>query len=413
MLNILVIDDDSVKIGNVCNIIYEFSEIPKDNIDCVLEMRQAILKMQEEQYDLIILDIKLPRRIGNITTETGGIELLEAIQNTDRIKKPTCIIGLTAHNDLAKEHEKYFTDNVWSLLVYDSAEFLWKNQIRTKIKYLLYWKKQIINNIKNEREYNYDYAIITAVEPEYKAVLDLDFEWRLLNIENDCTPYMQGVFRTEDKEYKIVVAKQIQMGMSAATLLSAKLIYNFKPRYLCMLGIAAGRKDRVKLGDVLVAAESWDYGSGKIKESDDDSNDYLFEPEPHQISIDSKLKEIFNMDYSALLSDIRAQWNKNQGRHMDRDISVFLGPIASGAAVIQDEDMVKKYIDPQNRKLIGIDMETYGVYYAATNCSFPRPLFFSIKAVCDFADKSKKDDFQAYAAFISARFFKNIVNSLG
>lgn len=48
-------------------------------------------------------------------------------------------------------------------------------------------------------------------------------------------------------------------------------------------------------------------------------------------------------------------------------------------------------------------METYAVYYAAQN-AINSPKFLSIKAVSDYANKDKNDDYQKYAAFISIQF---------
>lgn len=48
-------------------------------------------------------------------------------------------------------------------------------------------------------------------------------------------------------------------------------------------------------------------------------------------------------------------------------------------------------------------METYAVYYAAQN-AMNSPKFVSIKAVSDYANQHKNDDYQKYAAFISIQF---------
>jgi len=62
-------------------------------------------------------------------------------------------------------------------------------------------------------------------------------------------------------------------------------------------------------------------------------------------------------------------------------------------------DEIKK----QHRNLLGVEMELYGMYVAARDCSPPNPIAFGIKSVCDFADSKKTDDFQAYSAYVSTR----------
>jgi nucleoside phosphorylase len=77
--------------------------------------------------------------------------------------------------------------------------------------------------------------------------------------------------------------------------------------------------------------------------------------------------------------------------------------VASGAAVLQNKETVKQIVS-HNRKVIGVEMETYGVFMAARLCSDPKPVAMSMKSVCDFADKDKGDDYQRYAAYTSTRF---------
>ena len=65
--------------------------------------------------------------------------------------------------------------------------------------------------------------------------------------------------------------------------------------------------------------------------------------------------------------------------------------------MVQDFTVIDE-IKKHSRKLIGLDMETYAVFFAGENCSKPRPSVFAVKSVSDFADESKRDDFQEYAS---------------
>jgi nucleoside phosphorylase len=66
-------------------------------------------------------------------------------------------------------------------------------------------------------------------------------------------------------------------------------------------------------------------------------------------------------------------------------------------------------VKAQQRQLVGIDMELYGVYCAATQAGDPVPTFFGVKSVCDFADEEKADMDQAYAAYTSAKALEKFV----
>jgi len=68
-------------------------------------------------------------------------------------------------------------------------------------------------------------------------------------------------------------------------------------------------------------------------------------------------------------------------------------------------------VDTQQRKLLGVEMEVYGVYAAAAYSNRPKPAVFAMKAVCDFGDEKKDDAHQAYAAYTSANALKGFVEA--
>ena len=394
MINILLVDDDSNKIKSIAALL----KSPDIKLDISLDLNEARRQLSSFKFDLLLLDIQLPQGIGDEITPDGGVSLLEELNTTDRLEKPLHIIGITSSAETKNRYIEIFNDSVWFVLEVSNRYEAWKLQLQDKVNYLIDCKKQITHKSIN---YDFDVAIITAVPIEYHSVINLlPVKWIDLHIPGDSTEYKSGILAAQNRNLKVVVAMQHQMGMQAAAVLSMKLIYNFRPQYITMVGIAAGNKDEgINLGDILIASESWDYGSGKIRQGEQDSP--LFKPEPHQLPLDIDLKEKLKKDFRHALYDIREKW---VARKPDWLLKVHVGPVASGSAVIQHNSIVKDYIDSQNRKLIGIEMETYGVFFAAVNCSKPRPIALSMKSVCDFADSIKNDDFQEYAAYTSVAF---------
>jgi nucleoside phosphorylase len=190
------------------------------------------------------------------------------------------------------------------------------------------------------------------------------------------------------------------MGMPPASVLSMKLISHFKPKYIAMCGIAAGIKGKGNFGDILITEHSWDYNSGKLI-STRDKTDH-FECDPKVLTLSSHLKDKFATLKSdkKFLNEIEDKWPGNKPASR---LDVHIGPVVSGSGVIQSSDFID-LLKAQNRKVIGLEMETYGVFFAANNCNEPKPHAFSIKSICDFADETKNDDYQAYAAFTSANY---------
>jgi len=413
MLNILIIDDNILKINDIREELKELEDSKCVAIDYEMEIKKACKALEERQFDLLILDIQLPSLENKAgISKDGGIGLLKIIDGVDRIKKPSFIIGLTAYDENYEKNIIEFQKYLWVLLKYDKSEDLWRRQIAKKVNYLLRAKEDLFRqSSKIAMEYQYDCAIITAVETELESVLNFGLEWDSLEIDGDSTMYYKTIYNKAGIDRTIILAKQHQMGMVAASTLTSKMIKNFRPRLICMLGISAGREGEVELGDIIVASESWDYGSGKIK-SDASGTEYVLEPEPHQIAIEPALKEYLMGNFDDSLYKIRKKWNESNGIRQDKDIKIHIGPLASGAAVIQNENIVTKFIVPQNRKVLGVDMETYAVYFSASNVNKPKPSYISIKAVCDYANQYKNNKFQEYSAFVSSNFFMDVIDEL-
>lgn len=412
MFRVYIVDDDITKIENIIEGLkaYFASEL---EIEYELELKKACRTLENKRFDLLILDIQLPS-LGSKekTTKEGGVQLLKLLSEVDSIKKPTTIIGLTAHDENYEEIQKQFENRLWHLIKYDSKSEAWKKQIIEKVDYLIKAKNELCSEIvERGAGPQVDCAVITAVPVEAESVLKCGFEWSEYLIDGDPATYYLAEFEKNYQKLNIVLAQQNQMGMPAASALTTKLINIFSPKIICMVGITGGRKGEVELGDLIIASESWDYGSGKIL-SKGDGKGIAFSPEPHQIGIISAIKDFMMGNFDDLLYEIRKSWNLTNGNKINKDIAIHIGALATGASVVQDEKVVTDLILPQNRKVLGVDMETYAVYYASCNTYNSRPAFVSIKAVSDYADKEKNNIYQHYAAYVSTKFFVNVIFEL-
>lgn len=358
--------------------------------------------LSSERYDLLILDMNIPIKIGGDAKNNAGVDLLRDIDKLERINKPSNIVGLTAHEDLKELYECEFNISGWVLVQYSRISSIWKENLRNKIKYIIDDKKCKISNENSSKEYDYDLAIITALrETELESVLNIkEACWEEFKIENDPTIYYKGIFKNEKKRIRVVAAASSQMGMPSAAVLSTKMINNFTPKYLAMVGITAGVKGVGNFGDILIAEQCWDYGSGKIVYNQNLSK-REFKPDPKPISIELSIKEDLSSTLRKYTSRIYEEWTGNKPETV---LKAIMGPMASGAAVVQDEKIIEEQGISISRKLMGIEMEIYGVYCAATQCSEPRPKYFALKSICDFADSDKSDNYHKYAAFTSARY---------
>lgn len=399
MIRILILDDNKAKTDRIREIIGGIPDISPDDVVAVEDLIQARDACRQHLYDLLVLDLRLPNRIGDTPQDMAGCEFIKELNTSTTLLRPYHIIGLTAYEDILEKADPFFEEELWRIIKYDTRTNNWRRQLTSKLQYLVTSKKALLKT--DATRHIYDLGIVTALHvPEFQNILDLPAEWEVIKQPNDPTIYQRGRFRNGEKQLSVIAACAQQMGMSAAAVLTSKLIAQFRPRYLAMSGIAAAVKGGdAKIGDILIADQSWDYESGKHKIVEDKQ---VFEPDPRSIPLRVDVKEwlLHLQAQNSFLSDIQNSWRG--GKQVGR-LQVHIGPIASGSAVVEDESIIA-HIKAHSRKLIGLDMETYGVFFAAENSSLPRPIAMSIKSACDFADTDKSDEHQAYAAFTSAQY---------
>jgi nucleoside phosphorylase len=198
---------------------------------------------------------------------------------------------------------------------------------------------------------------------------------------------------------RIVATTSTSMGLTAAAIVTTQLVLQFRPRLVAMIGIAAGTHSGGKqFGDVLVADPSVDYNSGKVVLA---GGIREFQPDPYPIGLNPRLRSVLHKYRSThpLFAEIRKRWTGAVPSVPNR---LHVGPVGAADQVIDDATRVLE-IQKNWRRLIGVEMETYGVYRAVDKAPEPKPRVASFKAVCDFAAE-KSDSWQEYAAFVAAEF---------
>jgi nucleoside phosphorylase len=342
----------------------------------------------------LVLDIALPDRTGDVPSSEGGITLFEEILARDVYIKPREVVGLTAFSDVRDKLGPRFAEDLWDVILYDPSSTAWAEQLQRKIRYI-----QMASQPGVVAAYETDLCLVTALaDPELMALLDIPWNWSSFEIPGEGTVFKRGQFKTADRERTVVAAAAPRMGMTACSVLASKMIRYFTPHYLAMTGIAAGVRGECELGDIIAADPVWDWGSGKWYREKDSP---VFAAAPHQLAVNSYIKgKLVEFAQDAeTFDEIRRSW---RGPKPNTVLQVRIGPVASGASVLTDISKTNE-IKAQHRKLVGIDMELYGLFGAADDAPVPSPRAFALKSVCDFADEHKSDDLQPYAAFTSAR----------
>lgn len=262
------------------------------------------------------------------------------------------------------------------------------------------------SHLNTETE-SYDILVICALPEEREQLFEafsVPKDVRKRTIQSFRADYNFIYQKFSYSQYNVAVVTQNAMGMAAATSLTTRAILAMQPKIVVMVGICAGRKGKVGLGDIIIADQVFDYTAGK-KYVD------RFAPRPLSFCADDDIRNyvaVSVLNNDQLSDSISQAW---RGRRISHRISIHMKAIASGTAVIDDEQTMMSAAAIQDN-LYGIDMEAYGVALA---CSALRTQWLVIKSVQDFADGKKEQDegqVREFAAFASAEMFKKIILNL-
>lgn len=398
-MKILIVEDEARKYEAIRGFIDELATDESSVMETVRasDLAAAATHLRSEAFDLLLLDLNVPRRSGEEPVAGSGVELLKRLARRSGpapLNLPAHVVGLSAYPAEIQRQEAVFEEMAWPLVPFSFDTDGWQTVVGRKIIHIL------DASLSHEGgEFDCDLAIVCALTHiELESVLQLDGGWHEDLVPDDDQIYHRGTFRGGRRDVQVVACASVEMGLTAASALVSKVIGRYRPRFLAMAGIAAGIKGH--FGDVLISTHAWDYGSGKIKERGVISE---FLPAPSQVRVHSNLLarlQLFALDGS-VARRIQDAWSDDPSPAAE--LTFILGGIASGASVVESVSLVDR-IRNVDRKAVGVDMEGYAVLYTAAHASRPRPKAFVAKSVCDFANGDKSDDYQRYAAFTSARF---------
>lgn len=397
MISVLILEDKIERAKSISQALQKSGFSSESQIFHASEIISAKKKLSEKRFDLLLLDLQIPIRFDQEPKNDGGVNFLKEISSGPSFKLPKAIIAYSADAALVDANSGFFRDNAIIALNFLETSDQFERVVLNKARYLCDEADRA--NQGDQRSFFYDVALICALESiEHEAIKQLPGRWEPLIMGHDPSVYFTGNFEKGPKKLRVVSVCCPQMGMVPTAVVAMRLISHFCPKLFIMTGIAGGCGDAA-MGDLIVANPSWDYDSGKFKES---SGVITFSPDPRQISIDpgihSRLQTLISD--STFLHGLQKKWPAEKPAAVPK---LFIGPLGSGGAVVSANEKVRE-IQAHSRKMIGLDMETFGFYFACQNSIKPTPLFFSVKSVSDFADKKKGDHFQKYAAFLAAQF---------
>jgi len=401
MIKVLIVEDSQEKVEKIASAI-RLSKCEAD-VSIAMNVIDAKKSLSQQRFDLLLLDIMLPKRADSPPVVDGGLEILRWLKARGQAYRPPYIVGVTSVEASYEQASSEFNNLIWRVIAVQIQKSEWVEQISQTVVDI---EAQLRPPFAGDgTSFRTDVLVVTALQdPELSAILQLGADFRKLDVLHDSSSYFQGRLVRDRRSASIVATAASDKGLSGAAIAVVKGIYTFWPRYVYMTGITAGVKGRTAIGDVIFADLSWDWGSGKIKKV---RGEEKFLPAPYQ----RRLDETSSRWAKELKGDSEFLHRVWSGTELDKPSNapaIKVGAMASGASVLASSTAVSKVID-QHKDLLAVEMEAFSVMFAAQTAPTPRPTVIVAKAVSDAGDAKKNDHYQKYAAYTSAAVFQEFV----
>lgn len=381
-MRILIVEDDTKKYDRVSKCISDFFSNINLDIERSVTFSHATKLIFENKYDLIIIDLLLPRLAEDKGLSDISSEIVTNIQES-KFNSNTTVIAISMYDKLVDELARDFHESGILLLNYKENDESWKNALEV-----------CLQRVKIENAF--DFIIFCALEGERNAFGNAD-----------CTiGEYKTLFGLDCQEISIdhlkgLIVKPPKMGLVDASIICSRCIERFSPRLICMSGICAGFANEVTIGTLVVSERAWEHQAGKWSKGN-------FKLDHYQSNIDN----VISVKLDQYMKGTDFHPIKKEGFLNNKLIGepLILAPTVSGSAVIASDEKISE-IKEQHRKVKALDMEVYGLY-RAVELSAQNPIFFSAKTVVDLAGSAKDDEHHMYGATLSARFVVGAIRML-
>lgn len=172
----------------------------------------------------------------------------------------------------------------------------------------------------------------------------------------------------------------------------------YVPRVWVLVGMSAGIKGLVRLGDVVLPQIVWYYEPGRRLED-------LFEPRPesiarsrlnHQLAAFDPASERLQDRLRRTLSELPRGHKVRASRRSTLSVSVLRDAIASGEKLLRDEGKTLVELHGMDQRIRYADQESYGFALACSGVEW-----LIARGVSDFADGNKDDKWQFAATCLA------------
>jgi len=390
-MKILIVEDTPAKAQSLEQYVNECCTDSKFEVRHAEDAHFAFSTIEEWHPDLVLLDVRIPfSHSSDATDEASRWLVRELRRKLDKGLKPL-VVGVTQFKEAKDAVKEDFAKELWKVVVVDQSNGEWKRWIKYSIEYVTC---NLIIGGPVEALGPVDAAVVTALRaPELNALIDVFKGGERITISDTNENWVKcELIDGRGTKRTVVLACAEDMGMSAMSALVTRVCMTVRPRNLILCGIMGGNRKEVAMTDLVLIEETWDCRAGKLV-NEGLRADVKCRP------CDGSLKNlaIGTFDKSFFLRAMK-EWKGGDIPYMPK---FKHGAVACSPAVLAADSSFDE-LESQKRKVLGVEMEAFGCYYAASNLGEKAPRCISLKSVCDLGDSNKSDEVQQFAAYVSA-----------
>lgn len=393
-MKILIVDDQIEKAERLANIVREVS--PRTEILHATNASDGFRSLLEFRPHLVLLDIVLPINLNdNETNESGSLWFVHEVKRKVSGRPLPFIVGTTQYAESLARVQETFRNNLWSVVYVHESESRWTQQIQQAVRFAESNAERL--SFESARTANEaDVAVIAALRnPEFSELVSALGGGVQVSLDETQEIWLKcRLKRADGTDLNVLAASADEMGMTAMASLITKICISCRPKRVILVGIMAGNPERVGLSDLIVIESTWNFQVGKLTENG-------FQPDVKSLACSYSLANgIMNAIDEKFFLDFWASWSSHD--RPQQIAKIHKGDVACSPFVVADGKTFSNLEKEQKRKVLGLEMEAFGLYDAVRRLGTLAPEVLCVKSVCDFGDGVKDDRYQTYCAALSA-----------
>lgn len=134
-MKVLIVDDDKLRAASLVNFLIDERVVSSEEIYTSLYIDDAVEKLKNFHFDVVILDVVLPKREHETPDSKYAFSLLYKISRSREIRKPSKIIGITGYLEDLGSFKAKFEEHCLIVIEANRTTVGWRRKIARYIGY--------------------------------------------------------------------------------------------------------------------------------------------------------------------------------------------------------------------------------------------------------------------------------------